>query len=246
MNNLPALEQRMGIKFDDYSLLARALTHRSYLNENPEHALEDNERLEFLGDAVLDFVVGAYLYHRYPEMKEGELTMLRSALVRTRTLAAFARQLNVGEALLLGVGEDESGGRERLPTLCAAFEAIVGAVFLDQGLEAVEAWVQELIAPQLEEIIAVSAHKDPKSEFQIWAQARFNVTPRYRVVDAEGPDHDKTFTVAVLLNSKTWGVGRGNSKQAAAQMAASAAFEKAEELELLDDSDKEPLPETGI
>lgn len=246
MNNLPALEQRMGIRFNDYSLLGRALTHRSYLNENPEQALEDNERLEFLGDAVLDFVVGAYLYHRYPEMKEGELTMLRSALVRTRTLAAFARQLNVGEALLLGVGEDESGGRERLPTLCAAFEAIVGAVFLDQGLEAVEAWVQELIAPQLEEIIAVSAHKDPKSEFQIWAQARFNVTPRYRVVDAEGPDHDKTFTVAVLLNSKTWGVGRGNSKQAAAQMAASAAFEKAEELELLDDSDKEPLPETGI
>lgn len=231
MDNIRALEERLGFQFNDFSLLSRALTHRSYLNENPGDMLEDNERLEFLGDAVLDFVVGAYLYHHFPEMKEGELTMLRAALVRTETLAGFAQQLEIGNSLKLGFGEAESGGRERLATLCAAFEAVVGAIFLDQGMAFVQQWIHWLIAPALTEIIASAAHRDAKSDFQIWAQARFNVTPRYKVLAAIGPDHDKLFTVAVMIDDDVWGTGEGRSKQTAAQAAASKALEKVEELE---------------
>jgi ribonuclease-3 len=226
MDDLREFGERLGVPINDYSLLLRALTHSSYLNENQGLALEDNERLEFLGDAVLDFVVGAYLYNRFPEMREGELTMLRAALVRTSTLALFSQELGIGEALKLGHGEQESGGRERLPVLCAAFEAVVGAVFLDQGLEVVEPWLQELMAPALAEIIADAGHKDAKSEFQIWAQARFNITPRYQVLSAEGPDHEKTFTVAAQVEGEIWGEGHGRSKQAAEQRAANAALAK--------------------
>ena len=240
MDDLRSAENSLGICFNDYSLLLRALTHRSYLNENPGETLEDNERLEFLGDAVLDFVVAAYLYHRFPEMDEGELTMLRAALVRTRTLAGIAKQLDVDKNLRLGVGEAESGGRDRLPTLCAAYEAIVGAIYLDQGLEVAEAWIHRLIGPQLQQIIAESLHKDAKSEFQIWAQSRYNATPRYQVIDDEGPDHDKTFTVAVLVEEETWGVGQGGSKQKAAQVAASAALEKADLVDAGTEVGKDP------
>jgi ribonuclease-3 len=228
MNDIDSIEGALGVHFDDYSLLSRALTHRSFINENPNEALEDNERLEFLGDAVLDFVVAAYLYHRFPEMKEGELTMLRAALVRTRTLGELGHELSLGENLRLGHGEAESGGRERLANLCAAFEAVVGALYLDQGLAAVEPWIHELLAPQLQKIIALSAHKDAKSEFQIWAQSRYNATPSYQVIGDEGPDHDKIFTVAVLIEDESWGIGQGGSKQKAAQAAASAALDKAE------------------
>jgi ribonuclease-3 len=245
MQELQKTEERLGVHFNDYSLLTRALTHRSFLNENPDKALEDNERLEFLGDAVLDFVVGSYLYHRFPEMKEGELTMLRAALVRTRTLASFAQQLGVGEALRLGYGEAESGGRERAPTLCAAFEAIVGAIFIDQGLDVVEEWVRPFIAPALDHILAESAHKDAKSEFQIWAQAQYNETPRYEVLSAEGPDHDKIFTVAVQIAGENWGVGDGSSKQEAAQQAADSALKKAAILEAKGEKGKQSLSGTG-
>ncbi|MGD2079399.1 MAG: ribonuclease III [Chloroflexota bacterium] len=242
MNDLPSIEEALGIKFKDYSLLSRALTHRSYLNENPGEALEDNERLEYLGDAVLDFVVAAYLYHRFPEMREGELTMLRAALVRTRTLAEIARELSLGDNLRLGHGEAESGGRQRIANLCAGFEAVVGALYLDQGLTAVEPWVHQLIGPQLQQIIAQAAHRDAKSEFQIWAQSRYNATPTYEVLAHEGPDHDKTFTVAVLVEDQTWGVGQGGSKQKAAQAAASAAMDKAELVDANPSSDDSTLP----
>lgn len=237
MDDLKQLEERLGLQFNDYSLLTRAITHRSYLNENLEQTLEDNERLEFLGDAVLDFIVGAYLYHRYPEMKEGELTMLRAALVRTETLAEFARKLALGDKLRLGYGEAESGGRERSAILCGAFEAIIGAIFLDKGLTTVEMLVQTLIDPALEGILAEATHRDAKSGFQIWAQGRYNITPRYRVVSAEGPDHAKTFTVAVMLEDVIWGEGTGRSKQHAAQEAAAAALERAEIIEAEEDLD---------
>lgn len=224
MEDLLELEEQLGVSFADYSLLRRALTHRSYVNENPGAGLKDNERLEFLGDAVLDFVVGAYLYQRFPVMDEGGLTALRAALVRTRTLATFAQQLGIGQCLRLGIGERESGGRQRTPTLCAAFEAVVGAIYLDQGLDAVQPLVERLAEPALDRIMAQSLHKDAKSEFQVWAQAEFNVTPRYEVIGEEGPDHDKTFTVQVLVGNTVWGVGEGRSKQAAAQAAAEAAL----------------------
>lgn len=231
MEDLLAMEERLGVEFADYGLLRRALTHRSYLNENPSAELKDNERLEFLGDAVLDFVVGAYLYQRFPDMDEGGLTALRAALVRTRTLADFARQLGIGECLWLGLGEEESGGRQRLPTLCAAFEAVVGAIYLDQGLDAVQPLVERLAAPALERIMDESLHKDAKSEFQIWAQAIFNITPHYKVVSEEGPDHDKTFTVEAYVGREVWGVGTGQSKQGAAQAAANVALARAGAME---------------
>jgi len=219
MEDLISLEERLKLNFNDYSLLSRALTHRSYINENQTGSLEDNERLEFLGDAVLDFVVGDYLYHHFPEVDEGELTAMRAALVRTETLATFAHQLDLGEALRLGFGEAENGGRERKAILCATFEAVIGAVYLDQGLEAVSALVERLIPEMLDEILENSLHKDAKSEFQIWSQGRFNITPRYRVVSTNGPDHAKTFTVQVLIEEKVWGEGAGRSKQTAAQQA---------------------------
>ncbi|RMD50132.1 MAG: ribonuclease III [Candidatus Thermofonsia bacterium] len=223
---LNELENNLGIQFQDYSLLTRALTHRSYLNEHPENALEDNERLEFLGDAVLDFVVGAYLYHKFPEMDEGELTALRAALVRAKTLAEFAKALDIGRFLRLGYGEAESGGRERIPLLCASFEAVVGAMYLDQGLPAVEALIDRLIGPALDKILRESLHKDAKSEFQVWAQAEFNITPHYEVVRADGPDHAKVFTVQVKVGKDIWGEGKGPSKQKAAQAAAREALKR--------------------
>jgi ribonuclease-3 len=228
MADLLALEARLGVDLTDYDLLSRALTHRSYLNENPHEALQDNERLEFLGDAVLDFVVGAYLFQRFPEMDEGGLTTLRAALVRTETLAGFARQLGIGECLRLGFGEAESGGRERPPTLCAGFEAVIGAIYLDRGLDAVQTLVERLAEPALKNIMDQSLHKDAKSEFQVWAQGEHNITPRYRVINAEGPDHAKVFTVEVMVGDDVWGVGQGSSKQTAAQAAAEMALLQAE------------------
>jgi ribonuclease-3 len=224
-----SLEEQLGFQFRDPSLLTRALTHRSYLNENPGTMLEDNERLEFLGDAVLDFLVGAYLYHRFPEVDEGVLTSLRAALVRANTLADFARQWQLGQALLLGYGEAEHGGRERIPTLCATFEAVIGAIYLDQGMERVQALMEPLMAPALEKIMAESLHKDAKSEFQMWAQARFGITPRYEVAATAGPDHAKIFTVQVMVGEKAWGSGEGRSKQTAAQAAARQALIAAED-----------------
>lgn len=231
MDDFRLLEEKLGVAFRDRSLLSRAMTHRSYLNENPEAALEDNERLEFLGDAVLDFVVGAYLYHHFPEMDEGELTSLRAALVRAKTLARFARELDLGRFLRLGFGEAESGGRERTPLLCATFEAVIGALYLDQGLDKVQALVEQFIGPALVEIMAESLHKDAKSEFQVWAQAMYNMTPHYKVVESSGPDHAKTFTVQVLVGQTVWGEGSGRSKQLAEQAAASMALARAEELD---------------
>lgn len=235
MKDFSALENKLGTTFHDYSLLSRALTHRSYLNENPDKALEDNERLEFLGDAVLDFVVGAYLYHHYPEMHEGELTSLRAALVRARTLAEFAREWRLGEFLRLGYGEAENGGRERTPILCATFEAVIGALYLDQGLPVVQQLVEALIVPALADIIEQSKHKDAKSEFQVWAQARFNVTPTYRVVGSSGPDHAKIFRVHVLLNEDVWGEGEGGSKQKGEQAAATVALQKVADFDVEQD-----------
>ncbi len=223
-----ALAQRLGLPFKNYLLLSRALTHRSYLNEHPE-ALEDNERLEFLGDAVLDFFVGAWLYNHYPEMPEGDLTRMRSALVRTEHLASFARRLNLGPAMRLGRGEVVAGGRSRDVLLCATFEALVGAVFLHCGLEV----VQKFLAPLLEEsdpdqLIQADVY-DPKSRLQEWSQSQKQGIPRYVTVRTGGPDHERTFEVEVEVAGKVYGRGSGNSKQAAARNAAQDALEKFEQ-----------------
>ncbi len=211
--------------FKSPSLFRRALTHRSYVNEHPEEP-EDNERLEFLGDAVLDFVTGSFLYHRYPEMHEGQLTRLRAALVRTEQLAAFARELGVSELMRLGKGEEDAGGRHRQPLLCGAFEAIVGAYYLDSGIGAVRDFVEPLLGPTAERILREELDVDSKSLFQEWAQAELGLTPRYRTVSAIGPDHQREFTVEVSLGDEVYGLGVGRNKQLAAQAAAHDALKK--------------------
>jgi ribonuclease-3 len=231
MSDILDLEQKLGIAFRDKSLLHRALIHRSYLNEHPAFPLEDNERLEFLGDAVLDFVTGEYLYHRFPELREGPLTSLRSALVRRETLARFARQLDLGRYLLMGHGEEESGGRERSATLCGAFEALAGALYLDQGLDSLQDLLEPLVGPEVAHILRNETHKDAKSLLQEMAQARMHRTPRYVTVDAKGPDHAKTFTVQVTIDGVVYGEGYGPSKQHAAQVAAQDALERLAEEE---------------
>lgn len=215
---------RLGLKFSDPLLLTRALTHRSYLNEHPE-ALEDNERLEFLGDAVLDFLVGAWLYNRFPEMSEGNLTRLRSALVRTENLAEFAANIGLGQAMLLGHGEDEASGRQRPALLCAAFEALVGALYLEGGISAVQEFVSPMLEPAARQILSGRKDKDPKSLLQEWAQSQGFGTPYYRTIGTYGPDHARVFEVEVHINGHVYGKGQGQSKQAAAKAAAQAAIE---------------------
>lgn len=225
MNTEPpqALAQRLGLDFRNPSLLNRALTHRSYINEHPE-AIEDNERLEFLGDAVLDFLVGAWLYNRFPEMAEGELTRLRSALVRTEQLAEFSYQIGLGNAMRLGRGEAESGGRQRMALLCATFEALVGALYLDAGIQPVGVFVEPFLESVADQILASGKIQDPKSQLQEWVQSQGHATPTYRTISARGPDHDKVFEVEVLVNGHICGHGSGHSKQAAAKAAARDAL----------------------
>ena len=223
---LVTTENALGLVFTDKALLQRALTHRSYLNENHDRAAEDNERLEFLGDAVLDFVVGEDLFERFPDEDEGTLTSLRAALVCTRALADFAGQIELGGHLLLGHGEDEGGGRQRPAVLCGAFEALVGALYLDQGLDSVRAFVMPLFRPALEHILRHDLDKDAKSVLQELSQANLGYTPRYPTVQASGPDHDKVFTVAATINGVVYGRGQGRSKQLAAQTAAAAALQR--------------------
>lgn len=216
--------QRLKLPFTNVLLLRRALTHRSYLNEHPE-ALEDNERLEFLGDAVLDFLVGEWLYHHFPESAEGELTRLRSALVRTEQLAEFARQINLGSALRLGHGESESGGHERPALLCGAFEALVGAYYLNQGFAA----VQEFMRPFLEHAVSAFLYDrrdtDAKSLLQEWVQAQGFRPPIYQTIGTSGPEHEKVFEVAVYIDGKIYATGFGRSKQGAAKAAARNALD---------------------
>jgi ribonuclease-3 len=228
---LEQFEARTGLRFQDKTLLQRALTHRSCLNENPDFPLADNERLEFLGDAVLDFLVAEFLYHRFPEQREGPLTNMRAALVRRDTLARFARQIDLGQCLLMGRGEEESGGRQRPATLCAAFEAAVGALYLDQGLEVVESFIYPFIEPELDQILQEALDKDAKSRLQEWSQAHLQATPYYYTVAERGPDHAKEFTVQVVIDGVVYGEGEGQSKQLAAQAAAEAALERLSHLQ---------------
>jgi ribonuclease-3 len=209
--------------FTDPSRFYRSLTHRSYLNEHPE-VLEDNERLEFLGDAVLDFLVGAWLYNRFPEMAEGSLTRLRAALVGNEQLAEFARALGLRELMRLGRGEAESGGRDRPVLLGSTFEALVGALYLDKGIPAVMSFVGPLLEEATDQILTGRRDQDPKSLLQEWAQSEGLGTPYYQTVAALGPDHDKTFQVAVIIGGKIYARGSGPSKQNAAKAAARAAL----------------------
>ncbi|MEZ4868431.1 MAG: ribonuclease III [Caldilineaceae bacterium] len=221
------LEQELGIQFRDKATLQQAFIHRSYLNElTEEHDLADNERLEFLGDSVLGFIVSRYLYEEYPEYQEGPLTNLRAALVRRETLARLATKLDFGSYLWLGHGEEESQGRDRPATLCAVFEAFVGALFVDQGIPAARDFVLSLMIEELTRVQDNALEKDPKSRLQEWVQSNMNLTPRYRMAESHGPDHDKTFVMLVLIDGKGFGVAQGRSKQEATQSAAAMALDR--------------------
>jgi ribonuclease-3 len=217
--------RKANLQLKDTGLLTRALTHRSYVNEHPD-SIEDNERLEFLGDAALDFLSGAYLYKHFPEMDEGQLTRLRSALVRTEQLAAFAQEIELGESLLLGRGESLTGGRERPALLCAGFEALMGAIYLDAGIEAVRVFMLPRFKKAVEAVMQDESLFDSRSRLQIWAQGDTGETPVYETVDTLGPDHAREFVVVVRIKDEVLGEGRGPSKQAAAQAAAADALSR--------------------
>lgn len=223
MPKFPELQKKLKVRFKDDQLLTQALVHRSYLNENRDFALPHNERLEFLGDAVLELIVTDHLYRTYPN-PEGELTSWRSALVRGEMLATLAERLGVGQVLLMSRGEEKSGGRTRHVLLANALEALIGAIYLDQGYDAAKDFVHHTVIKELPAIIAGNKHRDPKSELQEIAQEKLGVTPRYEVRDTNGPDHDKVFTVAVLISDTAVAEGQGSSKQQAEQAAAEAAL----------------------
>ncbi len=222
--SIEAFQDRIGYRFQNIGLLLRAITHTSFVNEHPREG-PDNQRLEFLGDAVLGFAVAAWVFRRYPAFREGEMTRLRAALVQEKTLARFAAQLGLGEMLRLGHGEEEGGGRERPANLEDGFEALMGALYLDGGLEPVQRLLHGLIEPAAEAILAAEADRDAKSQLQEWAQAELGATPRYRIVAESGPDHAKTFTAEVLVGRVVAGRGAGHSKQVAERAAAQEALE---------------------
>lgn len=215
-----------GLSFSDRGWLRQALTHRSYVNEHPDEGL-DNERLEYLGDGALDFLAAAWLYEQFPDMDEGGLTRLRAALVRTEQLAEFAQEIHLGDALRLGRGEEVSGGRERPALLCGAFEALLGALYLDAGLPAVREFLDPRLKRATEEIVRTEAMFDARSVLQMWSQARLGETPRYRTVETHGPDHAREFVVEVAVGERLQGRGQGRSKQEAAQHAAADALMRA-------------------
>ncbi len=205
--------------------MLEALTHRSYAFETSHQEIAPNERLEFLGDAILAFLSAEHLFRVYPTLSEGELTDTRAALVKTPTLAGFARDLHLGEYLRLGRGEERSGGRSRDPLLAAAFEALLGALYLDGGLDAVRPLLLPLLEQEGQRVISAGRLKDDKSLLQELAQAHLSVTPSYRVVAEEGPAHNRQYTVEVMLGSEVAGRGQGRNKQIAEQAAARLALE---------------------
>jgi ribonuclease-3 len=221
------VEAAIGGEFRDQGLLRDALTHRSYLNETDEDR-SSNERLEFLGDSVLGLIVTDYLYERFPKLTEGELTNIRSALVRTETLAGFSREINLGTNLFVGRGEELNRGRFRPSGQACAFEALLGAIYLDQGYDGARNFALRFVVPALDDVLHLRLHKNGKSTLQEIIQARSQQTPSYHVVKEVGPDHEKSFTVEVRVAGDILGRGIASSKRAAEQLAAQDALEALE------------------
>lgn len=206
-------------------MLHQALVHRSYLNENPSFTLDHNERLEFLGDAVLELVVTDHLYHHY-DLPEGELTNLRASIVKGEMLSRVAEELDLNDYLLLSRGERKDTGKARLYILANAVEAVIGAVYLDQGYEAAATLIKQRFITKLPQVLELGLHIDNKSRFQELAQEKFRITPTYKVLEENGLDHAKEFTVGVFVGQKKMGEGQGSSKQEAQQQAATQALRK--------------------
>lgn len=226
MKELSLFETKIGVVFTNKELLQTAFTHRSYINENPETQTGHNERLEFLGDAVLELVITRYLFDKYPTKPEGELTAYRSSLVNTISLAESAETLEVNDFLLLSKGEAKDAGRARQHILANAFEAIIGAIYLDQGYDQAEKFIASTLYGKIDEIVKKGLWRDAKSWVQEKAQEIESVTPAYAVLGETGPDHDKNFTVGIYFNEELIAKGRGKSKQEAEQTAARNALEE--------------------
>lgn len=224
MTDLLPLQKTLGVTFENQDTLLQAVTHRSYLNENPEWKLDHNERLEFLGDAVLELVVTDHLYHHY-QLPEGELTNLRSAIVRGEMLAKIAEEMQVDDFMLMSRGERKDTGKARQYILANAVEAVIGAVYLDQGYDAAKTVINTYVIAKLEQVVEQGLHIDSKSKFQELAQAKHRVTPTYQVIEEVGADHNKQFLVGAFLGDRKVGEGSGSSKQEAQQQAAQQALE---------------------
>jgi len=216
--------------FQNPALLTNALTHRSALNEHLSTSLESNERLEFLGDAVLELATTKFLFAEMPDEQEGMLTAYRSALVKTTTLADVAIELGLGEQLFMSKGEEASGGRQNTGLLANTVEAVIGALYLDQGFDAAYAFIEKHIFPRLDEIKQKKLYKDAKSQLQEYVQSKGLAAPDYVVIEESGPDHDREFTVKVLIDGLEAGRGKGKSKQLAQQAAAQSVLEHQDEL----------------
>lgn len=225
MKDFSAFEKRVGCTFKDKQILQTAFTHRSYVNENRDVAKEHNERLEFLGDAVLELVITDFLFARFPERPEGELTAFRAALVNTQSISAAATELGMNEFLLLSKGEAKDTGRARQYILANTFEAFIGALYIDQGYEAARTFIESSLFNKIDEIVEKRLWQDAKSFFQEKAQEEYSVTPSYELVREAGPDHDKKFIVAAIVKGEPIAQGEGRSKQEAEQAAARKALE---------------------
>ena len=224
MPDFESYERQLGVRFNDRNLLVTALTHRSYLNENREDGRTHNERFEFLGDAVLELIVTEFLFKRYPEHAEGDLTLYRAALVNAETLADVGGAIGLNDYLLLSKGERKDTGRARHYILANTFEALVGALYIDQGYGAAETFVTKHLLPRTDDIVARELWKDAKSRLQELVQDRLSVTPTYQTIVEEGPDHDKRFTIGVFFGPEKIAIGEGPSKQEAEQDAAAEAL----------------------
>lgn len=223
--DLSSLQTTIGVKFKDLSIYEQAFTHRSYINEHAD-AAGHNERLEFLGDAVVELLVTQFLYDKFPEKPEGELTNLRAALVRRNTLSEVGKELHFEDYLRMSKGEARNDGKAKAMIISNAAEAFVGALFLDLGLNAVAKFVKKFLLPRLENIIAGETHIDAKSKFQEIIQEKNGSTPHYKTEEISGPDHDRNFIVGVYVDDKLIAKGEGKSKREAETNAASAALEK--------------------
>jgi len=224
--DLAVLQQILGVSFKDSSLLEQALVHSSYVNENPGLALTSNERLEFLGDAVLGSVVAEKLYQDLPSFTEGELTKLRATLVRQDTLARMARAIGLGDYLYLGKGEEASGGRHKPVNQAGALEAVIAAIYLDQGTTTAKNFILRLFNTELQKVVSQGAEVDYKSQLQELIQAKEQQIPAYYVIEAKGPDHDRRFTVEVRVGDTVLGRGSGRSKKEAETEAARSALKR--------------------
>jgi ribonuclease III len=224
MKDFSILEKKLGLKFKNKDLLKQAFTHRSYLNENPDFKLDHNERLEFLGDAVMELIVTEHLFKDYPEKAEGDLTNWRAALVNAKMLTSVAEELGFNDFLLLSKGESKELGKARAYILANAFEAFLGALYLDSGYEPCDGFIKKNLLKRLAEIIKEGSYKDAKSKFQEQAQEKVSVTPNYKVLKESGPDHDKKFVVGVYLQEQLIAEGKGSSKREAEEAAAQEAL----------------------